>query len=238
MSTFVLVHGAWHGGWCWNNVVPALRREGHHVYAPNLPGHGEDDAVRGSITLQMYTERILELLDRQQEPVILVGHSMGGLVVSEAAERRPDKVRTLMYVCAFLLRNGQTLGEVAQRDPNALVMPNLVASEDGLTVRLKENIIRDAFYTCCTPEDAAFARARLVPQAVAPFATPLQLSEVNYGSIPRVYVECTRDRAISIEIQREMCTRTPCARTYTLDTDHSPFLSSPVELTALLHREG
>jgi pimeloyl-ACP methyl ester carboxylesterase len=238
MSTFLLVHGAWHGGWCWNNVVPALQHEGHHAYAPDLPGHGEHDATRGSITLQMYTDRILEMLDWQQEPVILVGHSMGGLVVSEVAERRPDKVRTSVYVCAFLLRNGQTLGEIAQRDLRALVMPNLLLSPDGTTAMLKDDVIHEAFYTNCTPDVAAAAQSRLVPQALAPFATPLRLSEANYGSVPRVYVECTLDRAISIEIQREMYLRSSCRRIYTLNTDHSPFLSMPGELTGVILREA
>jgi pimeloyl-ACP methyl ester carboxylesterase len=174
------------------------------------------------------------LLDQQKEPVILVGHSMGGLVISQAAELRSDKIRTLVYVCAFLLRNGETLGEIAQRDVNALVMPNLVVAEDGISATLRPEVIRQTFYSKCSEEDAAHAQSRLVPQALAPFGTTIQITEHNYGRVPRAYVQCTQDRAISIGIQREMCAHVYCKQTLVLETDHSPFLSTPRELSSLL----
>ena len=107
METFVLIHGARHGGWCWNKVIPLLEKAGHKVMAPDLPGHGENKNT--ATTLQGYVDRVLEVLDRQPEPVILVGHSMGGMVISQAAEYRPDKIKKLVYVCAFLLRDGESL---------------------------------------------------------------------------------------------------------------------------------
>jgi pimeloyl-ACP methyl ester carboxylesterase len=181
---------------------------------------------------------VVSILDQQTEPVVLVGHSMGGLVISQAAERRPDKIHSLVYVCAFLVRDGETLGDVAQRDAHALVMPNLVVSEDQLSARLKPEVIRQAFYTDCSGDDAASAERRLVAQALAPFMTPLQLSVGNYGRVPRSYVECTHDRAISIEIQKSMYASSPCRQVWTLETDHSPFLSKPNELAAILLSEA
>ena len=234
MSTYVLIHGAWHGGWCWDKIAPALRNDGHTVLTPDLPGHGDDTTRPEHISLQAYTDRVVELLDRQKEPVILVGHSMGGLVISQAAELRSDKIRTLVYVCAFLLRNGETLGEVAQRDANALVMPNLLVSDDGISATLKPEVIRQTFYTNCSEEDATRAQSKLVPQALAPFAAPLHIADHNFGRVPRAYVECTQDRAISIGIQREMCARVGCKETFVLETDHSPFLSTPRELSSVL----
>jgi pimeloyl-ACP methyl ester carboxylesterase len=234
MSTFVLVHGAWHGGWCWSKVAPLLKEEGHTVLTPDLPGHGEDRTPVGEITLKKYVESVVEQLDLQPEPVILVGHSMGGLVVSEVAEQRPAKIESLVYVCAFLLRDGETLGGVAERDEKALVMPNLVVSDDHVSATLKENIIRPTFYTNCSSEDAAWAQSRLVPQALGPFMTPLKLTESGFGRVPRYYVECARDRAISIGIQKEMHAASPCRSVRTLDTDHSPFLSTPRELASIL----
>jgi pimeloyl-ACP methyl ester carboxylesterase len=234
LNTYILIHGAWHGGWCWEKIAHALRKDGHTVLTPDLPGHGDDTTRPEHVSLQAYTDRVVGLLDQQKEPVILVGHSMGGLVISQAAELRGDKIHTLVYVCAFLLRNGETLGEIAQRDTNALVMPNLVVTEDSISASLKPEIIRETFYANCSPEDANRAQSRLVPQALAPFGTPLQISEENFERVPRVYVECTRDRAISVGIQKEMCANTPCERTFALETDHSPFLSTPDELSSLL----
>jgi pimeloyl-ACP methyl ester carboxylesterase len=234
MSTFVLVHGAWHGGWCWNKVAPLLREKGHTVVTPDLPGHGGDRTPVGEITLKKYSDSVIHQLDLQPDPVILVGHSMGGLVISEVAEKRQEKIKSLVYVCAFLLRNGETLGGVAERDEKALVMPNLVVSENQTSATLKENVIKQTFYANCSPEDAAWAQSRLVPQALSPFMTPLQLTQSGFGRVPRHYVECTRDRAISIGIQKEMQAASPCQSIHTLETDHSPFLSTPRELSSIL----
>ena len=106
MATYVLIHGAWHGGWCWDKIVPLLKKEGHKVEAPDLPGHGRDKTPIPEISLQSYTDRVCRILDTQSEPVILVGHSMGGVVITQAAQHRPEKIKTLVYLSAMLPRNG------------------------------------------------------------------------------------------------------------------------------------
>jgi pimeloyl-ACP methyl ester carboxylesterase len=230
MSTYVLIHGAWHGAWCWERVVPMLERAGHRVRAPDLPGHGKDRTPTRDVTLQGYADRICRVLDAATEPVVLVGHSMGGIAITEAAERRPEKVRVLAYVSAFLLRDGETLVQIASGDREALVMPNLVVSEDQASATLRPEAVRDAFYGNCAPEDAAHAQSRLVPQALGPFQTPVRTTPGNWGRIPRVYIGCARDRAITPPVQQKMCAALPCRKVVALDTDHSPFYSAPREL--------
>src|SRR5262245_17861037 len=100
MSTFVLVHGAWHGAWCWYKVVPQLTQAGHTAIAPDLPGLGRDRTPLAEISLDRWTEAICEIVDAATEPVVLVGHSRGGIVISEVAERRPARVATLVYLTA------------------------------------------------------------------------------------------------------------------------------------------
>src|SRR5215472_7271788 len=112
MNTLVLVHGGGHGAWAWDKVVPLLHEQGHRVIAPNLPGHGDGRPI-GHQTLATYTQRIIEYLDDEPEPVILVGHSMGGLTISQVAEERPDKISALVYLAAFLLGNGQSLSDIS-----------------------------------------------------------------------------------------------------------------------------
>lgn len=92
MSTYLLIHGAWHGGWCW--------RKGHRVLAPDLPGHGDDGTATAAVTLASYADRICEIASTQTEPVILAGHSMGGLAITQAAENCPTSIGALVYVCA------------------------------------------------------------------------------------------------------------------------------------------
>jgi pimeloyl-ACP methyl ester carboxylesterase len=126
VSTYVLVHGAWHGSWCWDRVVPLLEKQGHKAVAPDLPGHGADKSPISEVSLQAYADRVVDVLEAQSETVVLVGHSMGGIVISQAAECCPDRVKTLVYLSAFLLRDGESLLQVAQDDTEALVLPNLV----------------------------------------------------------------------------------------------------------------
>ncbi len=230
MTAYVLVHGAWHGAWCWDKVVPLLEKAGHRAVAIDLPGHGQDRTPISQVTLEAYAGRVCEVLSAQSEPVVLVGHSMGGLAITQAAEQTPAQVRTLVYLTAFLLRDGQSLLEVAQGDTEALVLPNLVQSADGASATVREDALKQVFYAGCPDEDVARAGKLLVPQAVAPFATPVHTTAGNWGRIPRVYIECLRDRAISPAVQKQMYTASPCRRVISMDTSHSPFLSAPAEL--------
>jgi len=234
LATYVLIHGAWHGGWCWDKVVPLLEKAGHKVKAPDLPGHGEDKTPTSSVTLQVYTDRVCRVLDGQSEPVVLVGHSMGGIVITQSAEYRPAKIGPLVYLTAFLLRNGESLLQVAQGDAEALVLPNLVMAEDQSYATVRDEAIREAFYGDCSDEDVARAKSLLVPQAAAPFATPMSTTPENFGRVPRVYIECLRDRAISPSAQKAMYTALPCRKVISMDTDHSPFFSAPEELAGHL----
>ncbi len=234
MSTFVLVHGGWSGGWTWEKVVPLLEEAGHQVEAPDLPGHGDDRTPIPQVSLQGYADRISGVLDTQPEPVVLVGHSSGGLVISQAAEQRPDKVKMLVYLAAFLLRDGEVLLSVAGNDTESLVLPNLVMSEDQMSATIREDVIREALLADCTDEDVKRAKSRFVPQAVAPFATPLAVTEENFGRVPRVYIETLQDRAVSPWFQKEMYERLPCQNVVSMETSHSPFFSAPEELAGHL----
>jgi pimeloyl-ACP methyl ester carboxylesterase len=230
MSTYVLIHGAWHGGWCWKNVIPLLEKEGHKVVAPDLPGHGEDKSPIAEITLKAYTDRVCQVLDEQSDPVILVGHSMGGVVITQTAEYRPEKIKKLVYVTGFLLQNGEFLLQHAEPDTEALVLPNLIMSDDQSHATVKEEALKETFYADCTDEDVEFAKSRLVPQAAAVLATPVSTTEENFGRVPRAYISCSRDKAISPSIQETLYKALPCEKVISMDTSHSPFFSAPEEL--------
>ena len=230
MSDFVLVHGAWHGGWAWEKVVPILQAAGHKVEAPDLPGHGDDETPPEEVTLGGCAERIVGVLDSLEGPAILVGHSMGGIAVSGATERRPEKVGTLVYLCAFLLPDGASLFQVAQQDTESLATRYSEVDGERGVVTLSPAAAREAFYGECSQEDADRALARLRDAPIAPSATPVHVTEGNFGRVPRVYVTCLRDRAITPPAQKEMYTQTPCREVVSMQTDHAPFLSRPEEL--------
>jgi pimeloyl-ACP methyl ester carboxylesterase len=234
MSAFVLVHGAWHGGWCWERVTPLLERAGHVVSAPDLPGHGNDRTPIADVTLERYVHRIEETTESLGEPVILVGHSMGGIVLSQLAEAHPEKARVLVFVAAYLLRDGQSVLDIAAADSDASLLPCLEWAPDGLSASVPPQAARTVFYGECSEIDAAAASARLVPQSATPVTTPIHVSDVRFGRVPRAYVECLRDRVVSPAAQRAMYAATPCARIASLASDHSPFYSAPTALVDIL----
>jgi pimeloyl-ACP methyl ester carboxylesterase len=229
MSTYVLIHGAWHGAWCWHKLMPLLESHGHRVIAPDLPSHGIDRTPTASVSLRSYTDAVVALLDAAAEPVHLVGHSMGGLVITQAAEVRPEKVATLVYLAAFLLPNGTTLLERAQADSGEII-PNLEFAPDHVSACIRQEALRGAAYADCSAADIALARSLLVPQAALPLMTPIETTPQGWGRVPRMYIECTEDRAITIGLQRAMQAELPCRQVITMATSHSPFLSAPREL--------
>jgi pimeloyl-ACP methyl ester carboxylesterase len=117
MATFVLVHGSWHGAWCWHRVVPELEALGHRVLAPDLPGHGDDATAPAQLTLKAYAECVATVICSATEPVVLVGHSFAGIVISQVAELVPERISRLVYLTAFLPANGQSLSRLATADP-------------------------------------------------------------------------------------------------------------------------
>lgn len=236
VSTFVLVHGGWHGAWCWHRVTLLLERLGHAVVTPDLPGHGGDLTPVGALSLRAYADRISIALDAVAEPAVLVGHSLGGMVISQAAEDRPDKVRALVYLAAFLPGDGQSLNDLAQSDPESLLTPNSVLSDDGTTVSLREYSLREALYADCPDEDFALARRLIRPEPLAPLLEKVRLTAAGAGRVPRFYIECLQDRALPLARQRLMQAAQPCAGVASLRSGHSPFFSVPESLVEYLAR--
>ena len=231
MTSFLLVHGSWHGAWCWEKLVPILDGAGHAVLAIDLPGHGDDETPPSEVTLASYGEAVCRGARCLPPPVLAVGHSMGGGAISQAAESCPDRFAALIYLCAFLPRDGLSVVEMFDAPARAALERAVDNDETNGCTRIRDGMAREIFYGDCGEEDAARAEARLGPDPTAPVTTPIRLSETRYGRIPRAYVECTRDRILPLENQRAMVARAGCNETVTLATGHSPFLSAPAELS-------
>jgi pimeloyl-ACP methyl ester carboxylesterase len=231
---FVLVHGAWQGAWNWYKVVTLLQAGGQTVTTIDLPSHSIDATPPGTVSLQSYTDKVVQTLDSISEPVILVGHSMGGAAISTAAEARPSKVEKLVYVAAFLLPNGVSLFDIASSDTGALVLPNLIVDPVAGTADVNRAALKDIYYNNSPASDLSLARVLFKANALQPLFTPLSLTQAGWGSVRRFYIETLQDHAISISVQRSMQAQSPLEKVYTLDTDHSPFFSTPVLLTAYL----
>lgn len=232
MATFILVHGGMHGGWCWEKVVPLLKQAGHEALAPDLPGSGRDDVAPQDVTLKMTGGFIADLARNQSEPVVLVGHSLGGITISEAAEQAPEAILGLVYLAAILLPNGQpAMGNLkgGERHSNSVS-----TSEDGSVLISNLSMAGEVFYNGCSEADIEAALARLKPQPTRPIREPLTLTPERYGSVPRAYIECLQDNAHPLSLQRAQQQAMPCDPVFSMDTCHSPFVQAPEEFVAHL----
>jgi len=240
MARIVLVHGAFGGAWSWEPVIPALEEAGHTVQAIDLPGSGEDQTPVADVTLDAYAERVREAL-ASGPPAVLVGHSMGGVVVTQAAARSPEQVETLVYVAAFAPADGQSLLDLTSLPEGAgdQVQANIVVDGDPPVATMPETAARVVIYGCSSDDAAAEAVARRRPQAVVPFTQPVQVPDetrAEFERLPRAYVTCLKDLAIPPALQQRMFAAAGCDPVIELDTDHAPMLSRTKELVGILDR--
>lgn len=234
MKTFVLIHGSWHSAWNWHKVIPLLERQGHKAIAIDLPGMGRDKTPIAEVTLQTSVNKICEVIDSVEGKVILIGHSKNGIMISQAAEYRPHKIEKLIYLAAYLIPNGKTQREYSIQDTGGWLKPYLTQFPETNSHTLQAVIYKEGLYHDCDDDITEMAKCILSNEPVESGITPLQLTEENFGSVPRYYIECTKDRAVTLYIQKIMYTETPCKKVYSIAASHSPFFSKPKELVDII----
>ena len=227
----VLVHGAWMDARCWRQVEEFLPEP---RFAINLPGHGLDTTPAGLLSLDLYVETVVSAIAQAPEPVTLVGHGFGGLVISQVGETAPGKVRRLIYLAAYLPRDGESLDSLAAGDQKSLAGPELRPAPDWSTLDITEASRRELFFHDVPDEVAAIRLGEWKPEAGPPLTTPVRLTEANFGSIPRWYIHTDQDRVVSPELQRQMVDNSPVEAQFWLDCGHAAMLARPAELAEIL----
>ena len=232
-ETFLLIHSAWLGSWQWEEVKNILEASGHVVITPDLPGHGADKTEPKDISMNDYVTVITDILKQQNNPVVLVGHSFNGITVSRAAELQPDKVKSIVYLTAFLLPNGGSFFNAVQGVEGSKAVENFYLSEDKTYALVKEEEIQNAFAHDIPKESFDAAKKHIVPEPSAPLMYELEITDENWGQIPKYYIECTEDRAIPIGVQRAMYSGN-VKKSFSLNSSHTPNFSQPKELANIL----
>ncbi|MCU0464333.1 MAG: alpha/beta fold hydrolase [Anaerolineae bacterium] len=234
-KTFILVHGAFQDSTSWEAVIPLLEAEGHTALSLDLPGHGADETPFSDITLADYRDAVVELIEQQEQPVILVGHSFGGIVISEVAEAIPDRIEALVYVAAYLPRTGDSLAGLAALDRNnGFSEENFLLAEDFSYAYVLEADFLTIFCGDCTEDQASTVMATRQNEPLAPLNEPSTVTAENFGTVRKVYILTAEDNAASPQIQIFMLSQTPVDQVYALNTSHVPFVTMPDQLTALL----
>ncbi|THT98247.1 alpha/beta fold hydrolase [Lampropedia puyangensis] len=250
VSHIVLIHGAWQGSWAFQAWVPHLQAAGWNVHAVDLPGNGVPATLSWPTQvqphLQDYTAHVLRVLDSLDGPAVVVGHSGGGMTASQVAQERPHAVAALVYLAGMMLPHGWSLGDAIDACQQAHpqwayegIGPHLQWDRSGHASSVPEAVAQHFFLHDCEPEHARQVARHFVWQPESGRAMRNHLTPECFGTVPRIYVECLRDRSILLALQRHMQTLSPGASRLSLDCGHVPQLACPALLTQqlLLHLE-
>jgi len=237
MSTFVLVHGAFAGKYAWDKVKSLLENADHNVKTFDLPAHGDDITPPGETSFGSYLNTVIGEINAVDEKVVLVGHSMAGVVISAVAENIPRKIDKLVYLSAYLPKSGQSLEDLAYIDAESLIGKNLQFAPDYSGAFLPEAITEEVFAGDCTDEIKQLvvnkSKGRLEP-LTAFRAKPL-LTEGNFGSVPKYYIETLKDLGVGYKLQQQMVQDNGSVKkVYSLNCGHSAYFALSTDLANIL----
>lgn len=236
-ETIILVHGAWSDATAWQAVTPLLKAQGRKVIEVNLPGHGTDSTSFANITFQSYVDAVKTAIGDRKH-VVLVGHSMAGLVISQVAEEIPGQIKELIYLAAYLPANGQSLLTLAKQDGDSHVSKYLqIDQASGSASIAKEGVI-EVFAADAPAQVGAYIADHIKPEPLAPLATPVQLTAANFGKVTKVYIYTTNDKTVGPTLQHTMVQAAKIARTYLLESSHTPFVSMPGKVADIIIKES
>ncbi len=240
--TFILIHGAWLNAGIWGRIALRLRDAGHEVLTPDLPGNGQDATPPSQVNLQTYVDAIATLISDRKD-VVLVGHSMAGIVLSNLAEMMPKNIAHLFYLAAFMLPDGasvvifqetQRALRSGQQGPPPGARGFLQFAPDKSYSTLNAELVPSKLCNLCTEADAQLLVSHLAQQPTGPRLDPVHISEARWGSVPRTYIKTLQDKSVTTELQQAMLAQIPSTPVVELDSDHSPFYSKPAELVEIL----
>jgi pimeloyl-ACP methyl ester carboxylesterase len=229
--TYVLVHGAWHGGWCWRKVASFLRGRGHDVFTPTLTGLGERaHLLSQAITLDTFVEDVVNVLKFEDlQEIVLVGHSFAGSAISGTADRMPDRIRQLVYIDAMMLENGQSPFSLL---PEEVVEARTRQAHDtsgGLSIPAP----RPSAFGISDPAQAAFVQSHLTPHPFGTYTSPLKLANKVGNGLPATYIACTDPVYGPLQASRDWVKRNGM-KMAEIKTGHDAMVTAPDLLADML----
>jgi len=242
LAVYVLVHGAWHGGWCWHKVAPFLHVGGNKVYTPTLTGLGEkSNFLSGDISLDTHIYDIVDLLEYEDlEQVVLIGHSYAGMVISGVADKVPSRLKHLVYLDAFTPNDGESISDL---HPSFVAKLRRIASEkgDGWLVPFSEEVINTKGGPLYGIEDAAdlmWLRGKLTPHPLACFEQKIYLKNKEGLALPKTYIWCSVRQGVRTEkwgfFKEARRAQELGWGLYEIESDHDAMITKPKELSDIL----
>jgi len=234
-KNYVLVHGAWEGPFAWDSVKASLMKGGDNVTVVELPGHGGDQTDISKITLNLYRDKVVGAMTNISGKVILVGHSLGGMIISAVAEQNPTKVEKLVYLAAYLPTSGQSLFGIATTDADShLTLATLKFSADMSTVDIDSAHIIDVFIQDGSAQQQNLVLNNYRTEPTQPLTDTVTLTSANFGSVAKAYIKTLQDHTISPALQNRLINTAAVKEVYQLNAGHCAAITKPDSVAILL----
>lgn len=232
MATYVLIHGAWHGGWCWKRVATRLRAQGHEVYAPSLTGAGErSHLLSPSVGMDTYVQDVVNLIEYEDlTDVILVGHSAAGAVVAKAAESVHSLLKNLVYVDAAVVPSGKSMFDVFPPQWVEDMRAGAASQGESWYMPTTFGMIIPFFASDFSDADKQWLTSKITPQPIKAYEDKVDLSQFYQLSLVKTYIRCTKSQA---GIPRKVAEKFGMEY-LEIDSGHDPMISQPEKFTAIL----
>ncbi|MGN8057710.1 alpha/beta fold hydrolase [Pedobacter sp. 22163] len=231
-KTFVFVHGAFQAPYAWQFVKARLEASGHKVVIVELPGHGQDQTPPASISINTYRDKVISTIKAINGPVVLVGHSLGGAIITAVADEIPSHIEKLVYLAGFVPADKQSIFDLTSMDPNSQFGPALTLSADGVLASIANDKIMGVFAQDGNEQVKKLLIDNNRPEPIAPQADKVFLKNPDFAQIPKYYIFTKQDHAITIDLQKKMVATAGIKNVFTVDSGHCPMLTKPDEVTA------
>lgn len=234
IASFVLVHAAWQGPYAWNSVQAQLLQAGFSVEVIQLPGHGTDFTEPQSLSMDSYISHVADAILAIGRKVILVGHSLAGMIISGVSEKIPELVDKLVYIAAYVPEDGQSAYAISLLDKQSLLEASLIVSEDQAEFDIRKDDITNIFCQDGSDDVKQLILENYRREPAAPFSDAVVLNTGRFGGVPKFYIETLQDHGIGNNLQKEMIRTAKIQHVFSLNTGHTPALSAPEDVVRIL----
>jgi pimeloyl-ACP methyl ester carboxylesterase len=207
---------------------------GHTVLTPEIPWTFNTNNKKQKFDLHKSINELNGLIDCLDNQIILVGHSLGGVIASMICAHNPEKISRAIYISGFIPKIGQSINDLGQLMTDSIIATNIRVNEKGRILVVPENVIKKGFYHDCDETDYLFAKSLLQPQLASTFLMPVEYNVEVISNVINIYIENLDDRAVPISAQRIMQKNIPINKVEKITSGHSPFFSRPHELARIL----
>jgi pimeloyl-ACP methyl ester carboxylesterase len=236
--SIALVHGAFEDAHIWDGVSAKLQADGYRVINVDLPGRPSAPMAANLVSNDVYRDVVLKAIGGESKPVVLVGHSFGGIAVTNVAEAAPEKIKTAVYLAAYLPQDGESMLSLAKQDRDSKAGPALKIDEAKGMISVNYAARADLFANGAPEGLRKVLPDLIIDEPLGPIATPVKVTSARFGQVDKVYIHTAQDQVVSPYLQQKMVAATPVRLEFTLNTGHTPFLTDVPGLVSAIEKSA